>query len=160
MHLHMGEAVYQCPETLRVYPASFLQPLLHTRRPPCLQVHAAIRANPVAKKADRKKPAEAKRWKAVKLTYEERKANLKVGTCAAVCCGVLRALRPVVKVVLPWVWRRQWGMSGGQRRAYGRGGGLTDGQPVCWWQEPQRWCLLKQRPRAAGRETMRWHFAS
>ncbi len=41
-------------------------------------MHEAIRANPVAKKAERKKPAEAKRWKAVKLTYEERKTNLKV----------------------------------------------------------------------------------
>ena len=42
-----------------------------------LQVHEAIRANPEAKKAERKRPAESKKWKLTKLTYEERKANLK-----------------------------------------------------------------------------------
>lgn len=41
------------------------------------QVHENIRANPVHKKKDRKKPAQKKNWKQVPLTYEERKANLK-----------------------------------------------------------------------------------
>lgn len=41
------------------------------------EVHNAIRADPAATKKERTKPAEAKRWKAVKLTLEERKASLK-----------------------------------------------------------------------------------
>jgi large subunit ribosomal protein L5e len=41
------------------------------------KVHAAIRENPAAEEKERKKPAETKRWKAVKLTYDERKAALK-----------------------------------------------------------------------------------
>lgn len=41
------------------------------------EVHAAIRANPVAEKKARKKPAQAKNWQPVKLTYEQRKASLK-----------------------------------------------------------------------------------
>lgn len=41
------------------------------------KVHEAIRTNPVKPKKARSKPAEAKRWKPVRLTYEERKANLK-----------------------------------------------------------------------------------
>lgn len=40
-------------------------------------MHAAIRENPVAEKKPRSKPSEAKRWQPVKLTYEQRKANLK-----------------------------------------------------------------------------------
>lgn len=43
-----------------------------------LQVHEAIRADPTAKPKARSKPAEAKRWKEVKLTYEQRKDKLKV----------------------------------------------------------------------------------
>lgn len=39
--------------------------------------HEAIRANPVHKKKERSKPAESKKWKTSKLTYEERKASLK-----------------------------------------------------------------------------------
>lgn len=45
-------------------------------------VHAAIRANPVLAKKERKAPADAKRWKAVKLTYEERKDKLKAKLAA------------------------------------------------------------------------------
>jgi len=41
------------------------------------EVHEAIRADPAHTKKERKKPAEAKKWKTPKLTYEERKANLK-----------------------------------------------------------------------------------
>lgn len=33
------------------------------------------------KKKERKKPAETKKWKATKLTYEQRKQHLKVGLC-------------------------------------------------------------------------------
>jgi large subunit ribosomal protein L5e len=40
-------------------------------------VHDAIRADPAAKPKARSKPAEAKRWKEVKLTYEQRKDKLK-----------------------------------------------------------------------------------
>jgi len=42
------------------------------------KVHAAIRANPVMPKKERKKPAEKKIWKHKKLSYEQKKANLKV----------------------------------------------------------------------------------
>lgn len=42
------------------------------------QVHAAIRADPVKEKKSRSKPSETKNWKPAKLTYDERKANLKV----------------------------------------------------------------------------------
>lgn len=42
------------------------------------QVHAAIRANPAPEKKERKKPAETKKWLTAKLTYDERKSNLKV----------------------------------------------------------------------------------
>ncbi len=46
-----------------------------------VQVHAAIRADPAPEKKERQeKPAEKKKWKTSKLTYEERKANLKVRT--------------------------------------------------------------------------------
>ena len=46
------------------------------------QVHAAIRADPAPEKKERQeKPAEKKKWKTSKLTYEERKANLKVHIC-------------------------------------------------------------------------------
>lgn len=40
-------------------------------------VHAAIRENPLPEQKERKKPSESKKWKAPKLTYDERKANLK-----------------------------------------------------------------------------------
>ncbi|GBF93315.1 60S ribosomal protein L5 [Raphidocelis subcapitata] len=41
------------------------------------EVHEAIRANPVREKKARSKPAGAKRWQPAKLTYEERKEQLK-----------------------------------------------------------------------------------
>ena len=44
-------------------------------------MHEKIRADPVHKKKERKKPAETKKWKATKLTYEQRKQQLKVGLC-------------------------------------------------------------------------------
>ena len=37
----------------------------------------AIREDPTHEKKERKKPADAKSWKPKKMTYEERKANLK-----------------------------------------------------------------------------------
>lgn len=42
------------------------------------QVHEKIRENPILGKKERSKPDEAKSWKEKKLTYEERKAKLKV----------------------------------------------------------------------------------
>ncbi len=42
-------------------------------------MHDKIRENPVAEKKERTKPEKAeKKWKPTKLTYEERKAALKV----------------------------------------------------------------------------------
>lgn len=40
-------------------------------------MHEAIRADPALKQATRSKPAEPKRWKESKLTYEQRKDKLK-----------------------------------------------------------------------------------
>ena len=40
------------------------------------KVHEAIRSNPVLEKKERKPPAEKKHWKAVRLTYAERKERL------------------------------------------------------------------------------------
>ena len=46
---------------------------------PDLQVHEKIRENPIGEKKERSKPSETqKKWKPTKLTYEERKAALKV----------------------------------------------------------------------------------
>jgi large subunit ribosomal protein L5e len=42
------------------------------------QVHEKIREDPEPEKKEREKPDEAKRWKTPKLTYDERKAALKV----------------------------------------------------------------------------------
>lgn len=41
------------------------------------QVHAKIRENPCPPKKERVKPADAKRWSTPKLTYEQKKKNLK-----------------------------------------------------------------------------------
>lgn len=41
------------------------------------QVHSKIRENPILPKKDRKKPADAKRWNEPKLSYEQKKSNLK-----------------------------------------------------------------------------------
>ena len=38
------------------------------------------------KKKERKKPAETKKWKATKLTYDQRKQHLKVGLCNITWC--------------------------------------------------------------------------
>jgi len=40
-------------------------------------VHAKIRENPILPKKQRTKPADAKRFSAPKLTYEQKKKNLK-----------------------------------------------------------------------------------
>ena len=40
------------------------------------KVHAAIRANPTAKKSEKEPPKQHKRFNLKKLTYEERKAKL------------------------------------------------------------------------------------
>ncbi len=64
-------------------------------------MHEAIRADPAPKPKERDAPSEKKKWKATKLTYEERKAALKVPpalcsrpeacslplvSCEAACC--------------------------------------------------------------------------
>lgn len=46
------------------------------------KTHEAIRERPVHEKKQRSKPSEAKRWKPVKLTYDERKASLKTRLAA------------------------------------------------------------------------------
>lgn len=40
------------------------------------KVHAAIRADPAQQKTEKTAPAEPKRWKTKKLTYDERQAAL------------------------------------------------------------------------------------
>lgn len=45
--------------------------------PSSAQVHAAIRKDPTAKLTQKKKPAKPTSWQTKKLTYEQRKANLK-----------------------------------------------------------------------------------
>jgi len=40
------------------------------------KVHDGIRANPDAKKSEKKKPATQKKWRTAKLTYQERKAKV------------------------------------------------------------------------------------
>ena len=54
----------------------------------CPQVHEAIREDPAAKPKARSKPAEAKRWKEVKLTYDQVRptTRLVLSTCAVCCC--------------------------------------------------------------------------
>ena len=42
------------------------------------QAHEAIREDPMPEKKERQAPGEKRVWKAKKLTYDERKANLKV----------------------------------------------------------------------------------
>lgn len=51
-----------------------------------VQVHEAIRENPVLEKKERSKPSDAKKWKSAKLTYDERKAALKVQPDTCSCC--------------------------------------------------------------------------
>ena len=43
-----------------------------------MQAHAAIREDPTFEKKERKTPDEKRNWKPKKLTYDERKASLKV----------------------------------------------------------------------------------
>jgi hypothetical protein len=42
-----------------------------------VQVHSNIRKKPTHEKAARTKPAQPKRWQPIKLTYDQRKENLK-----------------------------------------------------------------------------------
>ena len=67
------------------------------------------------KKKERKKPAETKKWKATKLTYEQRKQHLKVGLSdiaalhvvheskQAMCCACL-LLKSLYALSLVCVW--------------------------------------------------------
>lgn len=57
-------------------------------------MHEAIREDPTAQLKERSKPSESKRWKEVKLTYEQRKDKLKVGGCPLSVC--LPACRPSI----------------------------------------------------------------
>ena len=50
---------------------------LSVRATAAAQVHEAIRADPMPQPKERVKPDEMKRWKTPKLTYDERKAQLK-----------------------------------------------------------------------------------
>jgi hypothetical protein len=50
---------------------------LSARAAAAAQVHEAIRADPMPQPKERVKPDEKKRWKTPKLTYDERKAQLK-----------------------------------------------------------------------------------
>ncbi|KAI7837748.1 hypothetical protein COHA_008380 [Chlorella ohadii] len=76
---YMEEMIEEDPEK---YQAHFAEYLKNGVEPDELEdlytkVHEAIRADPSAKPKARSKPAEAKRWKEVKLTYEQRKDKLK-----------------------------------------------------------------------------------
>ena len=71
----------------------------HLCRPP--QVHEAIRADPAAKPKARSKPADAKRWKEVKLTYEQvgvgtgtRHQRVTLLSCMCLARALLLALLP------------------------------------------------------------------
>ena len=62
------------------------------------QAHEAIREDPMPEKKERQKPDEKRVWKAKKLTYDERKANLKVSLppmgikCIAICACAFQLL--------------------------------------------------------------------
>jgi large subunit ribosomal protein L5e len=76
---YMEEMIEEDPEK---YQAHFAEYLKNGVEPDDLEdlytkVHEAIRADPSAKPTARSKPAEAKRWKEPKLTYEQRKEKLK-----------------------------------------------------------------------------------
>ncbi|KAL4431358.1 hypothetical protein ABPG75_006614 [Micractinium tetrahymenae] len=76
---YMEEMMEEDPEK---YQAHFAEYLKNGVEPDDLEdlytkVHEAIRADPAAQPKARSKPAEAKRWKEVKLTYEQRKDKLK-----------------------------------------------------------------------------------
>ena len=59
------------------------------------EVHEAIRADPLAQKKERSTPDEKKKWKAAKLTYDERKAALKA---RASLYQLAAAVGPVVQL--------------------------------------------------------------
>lgn len=59
------------------------------------KVHEKIRENPILEKKERSKPDETKNWKEKKLTYEERKAKLKVRPLFMFCCKVLHESMPI-----------------------------------------------------------------
>jgi large subunit ribosomal protein L5e len=76
---YMEEMAEEDPEKYNSHFAKYIEADLNedTLEDKYAEVHAAIRENPVAEKKPRSKPSEAKRWQPVKLTYEQRKANLK-----------------------------------------------------------------------------------
>ena len=76
---YMEEMQEEDPEKYQVHFAEYLKNGIEAEDLEDLytSVHEAIRADPVAQKKERKAPAEGKRWKEVKLTYEQRKENLK-----------------------------------------------------------------------------------
>lgn len=60
------------------------------------QAHAAIREDPKFEKKERKNPGEKRSWKAQKLSYDERKANLKVSNISPSCDTWATALKTMM----------------------------------------------------------------
>ena len=53
-----------------------------------MQAHEAIRADPGFEKKERSAPSDKKIWKPKKLTYDERKASLKVRLSRLLCNAI------------------------------------------------------------------------
>ncbi len=68
-------------------------------------MHEKIREDPMPEKKERTKPDEARTWKQQKLTYEQRKAALKVRACAVrgACLGTRLVLWARADVDF-WPW--------------------------------------------------------
>lgn len=76
---YMEEMMEEDPEKYQAHFASYLKAGIEPEELEDLYttVHENIRADPAAQAGEKAKPAEKKQWKAVKLTYEQRKSNLK-----------------------------------------------------------------------------------
>ncbi|KAG7668551.1 hypothetical protein Ndes2526B_g03826 [Nannochloris sp. 'desiccata'] len=77
---YMEEMMEEDPEKYQVHFAEYLKAGIEPEDMEDMYtaVHEAIRADPSAEKKERTKPTgESKKWHAVKLTYEQRKENLK-----------------------------------------------------------------------------------
>eukprot|EP00887_Chlorella_sp_A99_P008191 scaffold12.g8191.t1 len=76
---YMEEMQEEDPEKYQAHFAAYLKAGVEPEELEDLytKVHENIRADPSIKAVEKKKPAEKKQWKATKLSYEQRKANLK-----------------------------------------------------------------------------------
>jgi large subunit ribosomal protein L5e len=76
---YMNEMEEEDPETYQTHFASYIANDLDgdSLEDKYKEVHAAIRENPIIEKKARSKPSDAQKWKATKLSYDERKAALK-----------------------------------------------------------------------------------